>query len=199
MRLPLPEPALSDGVVALRAWAPGDAAALAAGWSDPDVQRWTGVPARRDEEAARGWIAGEATRRRIGRALDLVVVPVAHEPGVLAGEVSGEVGLADLDWPARRATIGWWMAPRGRGRGWAGRAVGLLASWALAELGLATLVAEIDPRNAASAAVARRAGFADDGSTRPNRARAGDPPFRVYRRTAEGTAGGDGAAGSVGA
>ena len=72
-------------------------------------------------------------------------------------EVLGEVGLAPIDWEAMEAHIGWWVAPRARGRGLATRAVTLLAGWTRAALELVP-VAVVDPANRASVSVARRAG-----------------------------------------
>jgi [ribosomal protein S5]-alanine N-acetyltransferase len=139
-------------VVRLRPWQAGDAEALAAAWADPEVQRWTAVPARRSPADAARWIAGEADRRRRGLALDLVIGPA--DPAE-AGAVWGEVGLAPIDWAAKRANLGWWVAPAARGRGAAGRAAVLLATWAADTLGLA-VVLDVDPANRASVGVAER-------------------------------------------
>lgn len=149
--LPLPDPPLTDGAVRLRPWRVEDAAALAAAWADPEVQRWTAVPARRTEADATRWIAGEAERRRRGLALDLVVSPAGEEDD----SVLGEVGLGPIDWAAGRADLGWWVASAARGRGVASRAAVLLATWTVRELRLAVHV-EVDPANPASARVAER-------------------------------------------
>ena len=57
--------------------------------------------------------------------------------------------------------IGYWVVPEARGQGVASAAVTALIPWALApDLGgLTRLVADVDPQNAASIAVLRRAGF----------------------------------------
>jgi RimJ/RimL family protein N-acetyltransferase len=51
------------------------------------------------------------------------------------------------------------MAPWGRGRGAATRALRLLAEWALEEIGLREVYAEVEDTNAASMRVAQAAGF----------------------------------------
>jgi RimJ/RimL family protein N-acetyltransferase len=158
--IPLPDPPLADGVVRLRGWgatdARLDAAALAAAWHDPDVQRWSAVPPPelRTVDHAERWITREAERRRAGLAIDLVIAPAMPEDD---GAVLGEVGLAPIDWEAMEASVGWWVAPGARGRGMATRAVTLLAGWARTELGLAP-IAVVDPANRASVRVAQRAG-----------------------------------------
>jgi RimJ/RimL family protein N-acetyltransferase len=154
-----PDPPLADGAVRLRPWGEGgadDAVALAAAWADPEVQRWAAVPppARRSVEHAARWIAHEAGRRRDGRALDLVISPVAPPDDL---SVLGEVGLAPIDWEVMTAYIGWWVAAPARGSGVAARAVRLLAEWARSEHGH-YVQAEVDTDNLASLRVAERAG-----------------------------------------
>jgi RimJ/RimL family protein N-acetyltransferase len=154
----LPDPPLDDaraGIV-LRPWRHSavDAAALAAAWADPAVAAANPPPAARTEADALAWIRGDADRRAAGVALDLVVAAAGDDA------VLGEVGLRNPDPAARRAEVGWWIAPDHRGRGLAAVAVGLVAGWALGPPSrLRQVWARIDPANAASAAVARRAGF----------------------------------------
>jgi len=156
--LPLPEPALVGPAgaadVVLRPWADADAGALVVAWADPEVRRWTAVPAAADLEAARRWIAGWDDRRRRRLALDLVAV----DPG--DGRVLGEVGLSSFDDGRSAARIGWWTTPDERGRGVATAMVSAVTAWAHdGPLGLRTLVAEVVPANAPSIAVARRVGY----------------------------------------
>jgi ribosomal-protein-alanine N-acetyltransferase len=139
----------TDGVVVLRPWAAADAPSLAAAWADPDIARWTAVPSDRSVEAAAAWIAGWQERRRRGLALDLVVASAADP-----GPVLGEVGASFLTRPPE---AGWWIVPAARGQGIATRAVRLFTERLLASGAATELVAEIDPANAASLAVARAA------------------------------------------
>ena len=136
-------------MIVLRPWAGADAPALAAAWNDPEIARWTGVPADRSVEAAARWIAGWDERRRRGSALDLVVAAVDDQ-----GPVLGEVGAAFRPLPP---SVGWWTAAAFRGRGYATRAVRLFCGGLLASGAAAELVADVDPANAASLAVARHA------------------------------------------
>ena len=149
--LPLPDPPLGAGPLALRPWAPADAAALAAAWADPDVARWCAVPPARSEADAARWIDGATACRADGLALDLAVT--------VDGVVVGEVGLGPLQWAHRRAAVGFWTAAGHRGRGHAATAVDLLAGWALTALPLDTLVAETSAENPAAGAVLAAAGF----------------------------------------
>jgi RimJ/RimL family protein N-acetyltransferase len=149
--LPLPDPPLAGHRFVLRPWRPDDAGALAAAWADPELARWTGVPAAHDEAAARRWIEGEAHRRQRGLTLDLVID--------VDGMVAGEVGLQAPDPATRSAEVGWWVARERRRRGLATAAVRALAGWAVEELDVEVVVARCDPDNPGSGGVARSAGF----------------------------------------
>ena len=149
--IPWPDPPLRSGEVVLRPWRLDDAPALAAAWADEEIRRWTGVPRRRDEAAAERWIGADPRRRSAWLSLDLVV-----ERG---GAVAGEVGLSAFAEARTTAEIGWWTGPDHRGLGVATAAVRLVAGWAGAGLGLATVTARCAEANAASIAVARHAGL----------------------------------------
>ena len=171
MRLPLPEPTLAGMRCLLRPWELGDAATLAAAWSDPEVRRWLPVPDHADRAAAADWIAGDADRRRAGLSLDLVAVEPVTGPGIGSGvaveaaaDVLGEVGLSAFDPEDGVAMIGWWTVDRHRRRGVATEMVRLLTTWALGPpLGLDVLVAEVEPANPGSVAVALAAGYGEVG------------------------------------
>jgi len=163
----LPATPLRDDAanVVLRPWGRRpDAEALVAAWNDPDVARWTRVPAERSVIAAQRWIDGEGRRRADGVAIDLGVADATDPDRVL-----GEVGLAVLDSDRGWAEAGWWLTPTARGRGLATTALSLVTAWALNDLPVALVFARTQLANPASAAVAERAGFtfaghADDGS-----------------------------------
>lgn len=136
--------------MALRAWAEDDVPVLVRACADPLTQRYTSVPGPYTPEDARLFVhAG-----RSDTSLPLAVVADGEPDDVL-----GAVGLHAVD-PARaRAEVGYWTAPWVRGRGVATRALGLLARWALAELGLARVDLYAEPANVASQRVADGAGF----------------------------------------
>ena len=87
---------------------------------------------------------------------------------VIVDAALGEpVGMCGIDhWSSTDvAKFGYWLAAGARGRGFATRAVTLMTSW-LFELGAARVFLTIQSDNAASAAVARRAGFTYEGTLR---------------------------------
>lgn len=157
--IPALDPAPADGVVALRRWAPDDAAQIAAACADPLIQHWTRVPAGYGEDDARAFVAGAAARWEAGETAELAVVDAADPARLL-----GSVGLVLIERERATAEIGYWVAPRARRRGVAARAVELLTAWTFASLPIARMELMPYVGNAASAAVARRAGYALEGS-----------------------------------
>ena len=152
--LPLPDPPLSDGVVALRGFRPSDVGALVAALQDPEIPRWTLVPSPYGVADARAYMRYMNAGRAKGLRLSLAIVE-AGDRGVLLGSVA----LNPIDREQRAADIGYWLAPEARGRGAATRAVELLAGWAFETLGLQRLELRAQEANRASRAVAERAGF----------------------------------------
>ena len=81
-----------------------------------------------------------------------------------SGDLVGCCGVDDWS-KADVAQFGYWIAPSGRGRGYATRAAILLTRW-LFELGAARVFLTIVAENEASVAVAHRAGFVYEGTMR---------------------------------
>jgi RimJ/RimL family protein N-acetyltransferase len=160
---PLPWPPLgSDAAgVALRPWGAGehDAEALAQAWADPEVARWTAVPADASVVAARRWIQGEERRRAQGVAMDLVVTELGSPR-----RIHGEVGLAVVDAERRWAELGYWLMSESRGAGRASAAVRLFADWVMRELPVARLIARTQPDNERAGRVAEAAGLVRAGA-----------------------------------
>jgi RimJ/RimL family protein N-acetyltransferase len=162
---------LSDDVVTLRRWSRDDAGFIADASGDPEIQRYSVPHDRRghpspplsiadaealiDEFAAR-WRASAAT----GRPSGVTFAITEARSGELAG-MCGVDNWSDED----VVQIGYWLAPRARGRGYATRAVILLTRW-LFELGAARVFLTIVAGNEPSVEVARRAGFVYEGTMR---------------------------------
>ena len=146
----LPEPALADDLVALRAWREPDVAQLVTACSDPLIQRYTSVPVPYERRDAELFVhAGRSVD-----ALPLAVVDARDDAVVL-----GAVGLHAVDRESRRAEIGYWTAPWARRRGVAARGLVLLARWGVGDFGLERVDLYAEPANVASQGVAAAAGF----------------------------------------
>jgi RimJ/RimL family protein N-acetyltransferase len=142
----------------LRPFRAEDADAVFRACSDAEVQRWIGaLPSPYTEADAEQWVGRVAPAERAeGRGL-----PTAIEAdGRLVGSggahfVAGRLG----------PEIGYWIAPEARGHGYAAETAHALAEWALG-LGAPRVHLVADVRNAGSQAVARRAGFSQEGVLR---------------------------------
>ncbi|MFI6779918.1 GNAT family N-acetyltransferase [Micromonospora sp. NPDC050276] len=156
----LPGGVLTDQVVALRPLAPDDAALMYDLHSRPEVVANQAPPVpptpeamqRRCRLAQSGWLTGEIAR--------LLIVDVA------SGEPAGSCGLSYSDVAAGEASVGYALLPDWRGRGYATRAVRLLAGWAFGPAGIARLSAGTVPDNTASHRVLERVGFRREGLQR---------------------------------
>ena len=142
------------------------------------------------------WIASAAAQAAAGEAHHLVIIaepgaqlragpatgdeaaegepspetgPDAHA-GSDAHPADGEILLGcvgvRIDAASRTGDLGYWIARRYWNDGVAGEAAGRLARWALAQLDIEKLVAQVATDNPASAAVLRRIGFRETGTAR---------------------------------
>jgi RimJ/RimL family protein N-acetyltransferase len=150
-----PAAPLTDGVVTLRLREERDVEAIAIASQDAETVRWLDDPPM-DAEARRTSLARVDELWRSGRAAPLVIAEAVTDEAV------GIVNLQFRDEGV--ATVAYSVFPSHRGRGVAPRAVGLVAQWALLELGLGQLLLEADEANVASIRVAEKCGFERIGS-----------------------------------
>ena len=183
--LQAPDPPLTDGVVALRGWRPEDAGQCVAALDDPDIVRWTRVPAGYTHEDYVAFLERSAAQRAAGEGLSLLVVDAADHERIL-----GSAGLHELT--SGRPDIGYWVARDARGGGVAARAARLLRDWAVDALGVRRVEVLVHPDNTASQRVAVKAGFHRTGEYRPSPRRApeeGPPDLVVFAWPEDGGAG----------
>ncbi|MFE2876128.1 GNAT family N-acetyltransferase [Streptomyces roseus] len=137
-----------EGLV-LRDWTEADLTAMPALFDDPDVAYWTPIVSPFDEAAGRARLERDRRMRAEGTVVLLAIT-------VDGGEPLGEVML-------RRAPegteLGYAVGPAHRGRGLAARAVRVMAAYAFEQLGVDRVILELEAENAASVAVAVKAGF----------------------------------------
>jgi RimJ/RimL family protein N-acetyltransferase len=152
--LALPDPPLSDGVVALRGFESGDVPAVVQACQDPEIPRWTLVPRPYGVDDAHAYMRDMDAGRAAGTRLSLAIVDAADPARLL-----GSIALNPIDRQLGAADVGYWLAAPARGRGHATRALVLLAGWAFETLGLERLELRAQEGNQASQAVAVRARF----------------------------------------
>ncbi|KUO06972.1 GNAT family N-acetyltransferase [Streptomyces sp. DSM 15324] len=137
-----------EGLV-LRDWTEADVAAMPELFDHPDIAYWTPMASPFDAAAARVRLDRDRRLRADGTTILLAVT-------VDGGAPLGEVML-------RRASegmeLGYAIGPAHRGRGLAARAVRVMTSYAFEELDARQVILELEAENAASVAVATKAGF----------------------------------------
>jgi RimJ/RimL family protein N-acetyltransferase len=174
---PLPRDPLTDGTIVLRPATEADLPAVVAACQDPEIPRWTLVPSPYTEDDARAFLlVGAPVDAAAGRALHLLAFDARD-----ASRLLGAVGLVGIDAERRVGEVGYWVAREARGQGVATRGTRLICALA-ARLGLAAVELLAHPGNAASIAVAERAGFELTVERRPTpRTQAsGEPGSLVY-------------------
>lgn len=143
-------------MVVLRPLRPADIPAVVAACRDPEIVRWTTeIPEEYTEEHARDWIESTHAGWKKGNA-EFAIIEKERDA------FAGAIGLvARQEWIAE---IGYWIAPPFRNRGLASRALELISGWA--ECRFARLQLTILPGNEASARVAAKAGYVEEGVLR---------------------------------
>jgi RimJ/RimL family protein N-acetyltransferase len=144
--------------IVLRPWVSEDADAVFAVMTDPDIALWNASSVHTREKAG-DWVASRAD----WTAGDHVSLAVVHS---LSGELVGSVSLHRVDREQGDAEIGYWTVPSERGRGVATAAVTALCRWAFLQLPIDRIELCHAVENPASARVAQRAGFTQEGRLR---------------------------------
>jgi RimJ/RimL family protein N-acetyltransferase len=147
-------PTLRDDELEVRRLVPTDYDAILEGCGDPEIVRWTDLADPFTPDAARTFLEEAARAWYDGTVAELALV--------VDDRLVGGTHLAFYsDW---RASVAYWLAADSRGRGYATRAVRLVTAWgfetfpSLVRIELWSIVG-----NEASDAVARRAGFTEEG------------------------------------
>jgi len=151
---------LTSGDLVLRPWRPdaaGDVAAVLTAFADPEIQRW-GVRDIATPEQARAWMRSWADS---WEAETDVCWAVTRD-----GVVVGRVALRRVALAAGLGEVSYWVLPGARGRGIASIAAAEAARWAFEDVGLRRIELCHSVHNEASCAVARRLGFALEGTLR---------------------------------
>ena len=153
---------ISDGAVVLRPWREDDISTQLAAWRDPTFQRFSDWAPGNTREALHR-LEEQRTMRADGLGAAFAIC--GPDP---SEQALGEVSINGIDPTNRSASIGYWLTPAARGRGVVTRAVRLACRFAFDRLDLVRIELTCGPDNAASAAVAKRAGFTFEGRLRSN-------------------------------
>jgi RimJ/RimL family protein N-acetyltransferase len=142
----------------LRPVGPEDADAVYEAAQDPDIQRWTTIPSPYLREHAEGFVGGlapdgwaDGTMFTFG-----VFLPAGDLVGMLSQTMRAP-GVAE---------IGFWAVKEHRGRGYLTEAAVAACRWAFLHLSVDRVEWRAEVGNAASRAVAEKAGFTLEGTLR---------------------------------
>ncbi len=177
-------PVLTTARLVLRPLQPGDAEQVHRLVNDWAVVRMLSrLPFPYPRQLTDEWIASTEAQRQEGSAWHFAIVDRRPAPeGVPAGpdRVVGCLGLR-IDPGSRSGDLGYWVGAKFWNAGIAGEAARRVSHWALANLDIDRLTAQVSTDNPASAAVLRRIGFRETGRGRqPFLARGGEHPVLVF-------------------
>ncbi|MFJ7967696.1 GNAT family N-acetyltransferase [Streptomyces sp. NPDC096324] len=137
-----------EGLV-LRDWTEADLTAMPELFDHPDIAYWTPIVSPFDEAAARARLDRDREMRAQGTA---VLLAITVDGGAALGEVMLRRAPEGME-------IGYAVGPAHRGQGLAVRAVRVMAAYAFEQEGAEQVILELEAENAASVAVATKAGF----------------------------------------
>ena len=158
-----PFPALSTQRLLLRELTLADAPAVQQLRSDPEVMQYINRPLTQTLEEAEAWvnmiISAQAKDDGITWCICLNEAPGVHV---------GSIGFWRLEKENHRAELGYMLEPAFHGKGFMYEALEAVLKYGFEVLGLHSVEAQIDPRNVASAALLKKAGFIQEGYFREN-------------------------------
>ncbi|GAA2394804.1 GNAT family protein [Nonomuraea africana] len=159
MNAPLDVPELRAGENhRLRPWSLDDLDVVREASEDAYIPLITSVPSAYTDTEGAAFVRRQWARAAEGVGYSFAIAELA------TGRAIGQIGL----WPGAhgRASVGYWVAPSGRGQGAAAAALLALSSWGLTGLRIARLELHVEPWNTASSRTAERAGFTLEGLLR---------------------------------
>ena len=151
--------AVSGPTISLRVPDLGDAPALFALGSDPEVTRFFSWGPYRDEDEARAYLERLPAQRETGEHLDLVVVHHEHGP-------IGVTGISEISRRDRRGMVGTWFGRPWWGTGFNKESKALIAHVAFRLCGFERLGAYTNVLHGRSQAALQAIGFRREGVLR---------------------------------
>ncbi|MCC9144067.1 MULTISPECIES: GNAT family protein [unclassified Arthrobacter] len=145
--------------VTVRAFTADDVALVQSASTDPLIPLITSVPSTGGREEALAFIERQHHRASSGAGWSFAIADEA------TGTAVGQIGL----WPGQSSrrtgnpdTIGYWVGPDHRKRGYAGAALAVLTDWAMTVQQMPRIDLYIEPWNEGSWRTAEKAGYQRD-------------------------------------
>jgi RimJ/RimL family protein N-acetyltransferase len=158
---PLRVPVLRGRDVVLRPWSISDLSLVRQGSADPLVPSISSIPRRYSDDSGRAFIERQHRRAAEGDGISFVI---ADQSAPAAG--IGSIGLWLHEIESGRASVGYWLLERFRGRRLATDALRAVVDFALSGPGIPRLHLFVEPWNVASARTAEAAGFTREATLR---------------------------------
>jgi RimJ/RimL family protein N-acetyltransferase len=144
---------IEDRELLLRPFRLDDVDAVTEACQDPEIPRWTAmIPSPYTAAHARSWIN---THDHLRAAMEGFPFAVVEQP---SDRLLGSIGLQQVR-PGGTCEVGYWVAPWGRNRGVATRALQLITDWAFTQVDVRTIDLVTMIGNVASERVAQKAGY----------------------------------------
>jgi RimJ/RimL family protein N-acetyltransferase len=144
---------IAGGHVTLRPWERADTVFVFESCQDADIQRWTRVPRPYTALDAATFIERHARHQPEPDGAFFAVTRTDN------GELLGSISFNHIEWTARRAEVGYWIAAEARRQGAAAAAVEAVSRWGFETLGLTQIELVAARGNGASQGVATKAGY----------------------------------------
>lgn len=167
--MPAHVPTVDGARLRLRPWRMTDVAAVQAGADDPHIPQITSVPASGRRVDAEAFVERQWTRLPSGEGYAFAVALRATDEAV------GHLGVWTKAVNNGRVTLGYWIAPAHRRRGYVTEAVSLATEWALTHDEVHRVELFVEPWNEGSWRAAEACGFEREGLLRNWEAIGGEP------------------------
>lgn len=153
-------PRLEGAGIVLREFEQRDRPLVLSVVDDPLIPLVTSVPPEGGEAVAAAYIERQRSRLAEGVGYSFVIADGSTDEAV------GQIGLWTRDAADGRVSIGYWVGPLFRRRGYAAAALGVLTSWASSLDGLHRLQLFVEPWNEGSWRAAEACGYEREGLLR---------------------------------
>lgn len=153
--------------IILRPVKPTDAEAIYSGAQDPEVPKFTTLPANYTIDNAINFAKNRAPERHANRLELIFAIDARFDERDGATDqlvqLAGIISLHSIDFANHRAEIGYWLVKEARNKGIGTAAVELLTEYGLMTMGFRRIDALVDNRNEASKRLLIKAGYEFEG------------------------------------
>ena len=153
-------PTLKSESVTLRPVQPSDAEDIYRAAQDPEVPKFTSLPANYTLDMAIAF-SGDRSKYRFDNRLELIfLIEIQTIQGV---NFAGVISLHTIDINNHRTEIGYWLAKDARGKGIGTAAAELITEYGLMTMGFRRIEALVNDQNIASKRLLLKAGYEFEG------------------------------------